>query len=336
MTKKFVRVLLTVSVVLVLSAFATSALAASDNEFMTLNGFPNKPIEVVTHSGVGGGGDLLGRAIIAAAQRFVPQPMVMVNANGATGNNMGAYLAEGKTDGHTIVVVQSSNPTWYLMGQANWNPNEYLVPIAGMQKEPGCFVVPASSKYQTLQEYLEDYKAGKVHIAGTAVGTAGWFFMASVSTSMGVDANYIPYSDGGELTTALIGAHVDGCFTQISEVVDPVRGGLLRILAFATEERLGGEFSEIPTFRESGVDFTNPSWRAFFMRAGTAPEHVQYWAEVLKKAHDEPSFQKWLADSNSISDYMGPEEFKKELAVREEMVIKLIKENAPEVLREGY
>ncbi len=335
MKKTGVRVLLAVSILFAL-LLSIPAWAASDSELMTLNGFPNKPIEIVTHSGVGGGGDMMGRAIIAAAQRFVPQPLVMVNANGATANNMGAYLAEGKTDGHTVVLGQLSNIAWNITGQQTWYLYDYLIPVVNMQEDPSCIVVPASSKYQTMEEYIEAYKAGEVHMAGPAVGGQSWLFTAKLSKLTGAEMNYIPYSDGGEITTALIGGHIDGTYTQLSEVAEPVKGGLLRILAFVTEKRLGGEFSDIPTVTECGIAFTYPSWRGFFLRAGTPPEYVKYWAEVLKKAHDEPSFQKYLADSYSVSAFMGPEEFKEAILKDETTMVNVLKENAPELLRKDY
>ncbi len=329
MTRKFVRVLLTVSVLLVLLVLATSALAAPEN-------FPNKHVEVVTHSDVGGGGDLLSRQIIAAGQPFVPQPMVVVNKVGAGANNLAAYIANGKTDGHTLVVGTTANIAWYLMGTSTMDITEYLTPIANVQLEPSCFVVPASSKYQTMEEFMEAYKAGDVNIAGTAVGSASWLFAAFAANVQGGDMNYIPFTSGGELTTALIGGHVDGCITQFSEVVDPIRGGLLRVLAFASDQREAGEFGNIPTLKEAGYDFSFPAWRGYFGRAGMSPEHVEYWEEVLRKAHAEPSYQKWLADTNSSPVFVGTEDFQKMIQESHTFVVDLLKFAAPELLREGY
>ena len=326
MSKKFMRVLLIVSAMLLVS---TAALNAADV-------FPIKVVEVVTHSGVGGGGDLISRQMIAAGQQFVPQPMVVVNKVGAASNNMAAYLKSGKTDGHTINVSTNNNITWYLLKANNMNLLEYLEPIACMQIEPGCVVVPASSKYKTIEEFIAGYKAGDVNIAGTEVGCGTWLFTALLSGMQGVDLNYVPFSSGGELTTALIGNHVDGSFTQISEIMDAVRGGLLRILAFGMDERVGGEFAEIPTLKEVGVDFVCPTWRGYFARKGTAPEHIRYWADVLKKAHAEPAFQKWLVETHSTLDFMGPEEFRKMIERDETTAVTLLKNYAPELLREGY
>lgn len=49
-----------------------AAPAASGSAAETDGWVPTKQVEIVTHSGVGAGGDLIGRAIIEATQGLVP------------------------------------------------------------------------------------------------------------------------------------------------------------------------------------------------------------------------------------------------------------------------
>ena len=53
-----------------------------------LEGFPSKQVEVVTRSGVGSGGDMIGRQVIEAAKDFVPDPMIMMTKKGAASANV--------------------------------------------------------------------------------------------------------------------------------------------------------------------------------------------------------------------------------------------------------
>ena len=53
-----------------------AAPAASGSAAETEGWVPTKQVEIVTHSGVGAGGDLIGRAIIEATQGLVPQNML--------------------------------------------------------------------------------------------------------------------------------------------------------------------------------------------------------------------------------------------------------------------
>ena len=67
---------------------------------------PTKPIEFVTHTGPGGGGDVFARAIAAAMEkeRLMPVRMQVVNKTGGGGQTAMSYLVEKKGDTHTIAV----------------------------------------------------------------------------------------------------------------------------------------------------------------------------------------------------------------------------------------
>src|SRR5690242_13952672 len=84
-----------------LAALAAAAMPAHSQAFK-----PSKPIEFVTHTGPGGGGDVLARAISAAMdkEKLLPVRMQVVNKTGGGGATAMAYLEEKKGDTHTIAV----------------------------------------------------------------------------------------------------------------------------------------------------------------------------------------------------------------------------------------
>src|SRR6185436_7204020 len=67
---------------------------------------PAKPIEFVTHTGPGGGGDVLARAIATAMEKekLLPVRMQVNNKTGGGGATAMAYLVEKKGEPHTIAV----------------------------------------------------------------------------------------------------------------------------------------------------------------------------------------------------------------------------------------
>ena len=131
---------------------------------------PTKTVEIVTHSGVGAGGDLIGRVIIEATQDLVPVPMVMQNKKGSAGSNVWAYVQKGKNDGHTFIVITPTNFLWYYNAHNGMHPSEDLIPVARFQMEPQVLVVQKDSPYQDIESFLDAYKEGKVTIAGEASG----------------------------------------------------------------------------------------------------------------------------------------------------------------------
>src|SRR3970040_2303598 len=90
----------TISIVVVLSLAAVVSTVAAQ-------GFkPNKPIEFVTHTGPGDGGDVFARGIAAAMEKegLMPVRMQVVNKTGGGGLTAMAYLAEKQGETHTIAV----------------------------------------------------------------------------------------------------------------------------------------------------------------------------------------------------------------------------------------
>src|SRR5678815_4634509 len=78
-------------------------LAASTAAFA--QGFtPTRPIEVVVHTGPGGGSDVLARAValMMEKEKLLPVRMQVVNKPGGNGAVAAAYLAEKKGEQNTI------------------------------------------------------------------------------------------------------------------------------------------------------------------------------------------------------------------------------------------
>src|SRR5437870_13386207 len=65
---------------------------------------PNRPIEVVVHSALGGGPDVFARAIVEMTERekLLSKRLVVVNKTAGAGIEAMAYLEGKKGDDHTI------------------------------------------------------------------------------------------------------------------------------------------------------------------------------------------------------------------------------------------
>src|SRR5215204_2440646 len=65
---------------------------------------PTRPIELVVHTGPGGGSDLLGRSIATMIdkEKLLPVRVQVVNKAGGGGAVAPAYLAEKAGDQHTL------------------------------------------------------------------------------------------------------------------------------------------------------------------------------------------------------------------------------------------
>ena len=160
-------------------AFTLAAIALP----IAAQGFkPSKPIEFVTHTGPGGGGDVLARGIAAAMEKekLLPVRMQVVNKTGGGGLTAMAYLAEKKGETHTIAVFTG---LWYtnpiMMEEARFGMKD-LTPIVRLVIEPAMVVVKSDSPFKTLKDFIDAAKATPGQLKfGTILGSLVSFSPAS-------------------------------------------------------------------------------------------------------------------------------------------------------------
>ncbi len=77
------------------AASAANPASGADTQAETTAWAPTKDVEIVTHSGVGSGGDVIGRAIIESCKGIVDANMFMQNKKGNAGSAILCLLVVG-------------------------------------------------------------------------------------------------------------------------------------------------------------------------------------------------------------------------------------------------
>src|SRR6266852_5714190 len=110
---------------------------------------PTRPIEVVVHTGPGGGSDLLARAVALMVERekLLPVRMQVVNKTGGGGAVAAAYLAEKRGDQNTIGFFTGVWLTSPLTSAEAKVTLRDLTPIARLVLEPALIAVKADAPY---------------------------------------------------------------------------------------------------------------------------------------------------------------------------------------------
>ena len=117
-----------------LLGLAGGAAALSALPLRAQDKFPSRPIEVVTHSGVGGGTDITARMMMVHAPGVFKTEFVVVNRTGGSGAAAMDYLLERK-DGHTIALITQTHLLTILRSKGKFK-YEDLVPLARATEDP--------------------------------------------------------------------------------------------------------------------------------------------------------------------------------------------------------
>ena len=276
---------------------------------------PSKPVDIIVHTGPGGGSDLLARAMVTMIEKekLVPVRINVVNKPGGNGAVAAAAIAERKDDPHTIGLITS---VWIAnaltSAEAKVTVHD-LKPIAQLMLEPAVFAVRADSPYRTLKEFVDAARAkpGTLKQSGGSVTSRDNIIRQTLMHATGAKWQFVSFQGGGERLAALLGGHVDIMVIEPQEAGEQVRAGKLRVLAQLSEKRLPN-YADVPTLREAGFDVkSTPQIRAVVAPPQQAEAASKYWEGVFAKLHGTETWKKYLRDNQLEEAFRPGPELKK-------------------------
>jgi putative tricarboxylic transport membrane protein len=298
---------------------------------------PSKPIEFVTHTGPGGGGDVLARAIAAAMdkEQLLPVRMQIANKTGGSGATAMAYLVEKKGEPHTIAVYTGLWFTNPLMRQEAKVTMRDLTPVVGLVREPAMLVVKADAPYKSLKDFIDAAKKspGQLKQSAGSIGARDWVVRQLLMKNTGANWAYISFPGGGERIAALLGGHANIMLIEPQEAGEHIRAGNMRVLAAVSEKRLA-PFPNVPTVKEAGFDVPNvPQVRGIVAPPGIPADALAYYEELFAKFVKTPSWKKYLEDQLFDDGFQRSTELSKFIDQYSETVRGILKEGGVKVVR---
>jgi len=296
--------------VLLAAVLAFSTTAAFGQSFT-----PTRPIEVVVHTGPGGGSDVLARAmvLIMEKEKLLPVRAQVANKPGGGGVVAAAYLAEKKGETHTIGIftgVWLTNPL--TSNEAKVSLKD-LTPIARLLLEPAVIAVKADAPYKTLGDFVSaaKQKPGELKQSGGSITSRDNVVRQQLQKVSGARWQFISFPGGGERIAALLGGHVNMMVIEPNEAGEHIRAGNMRLLAQVNDKRLAA-YANVPTLKEAGFDVTPvPQVRGVVAPPGIPRENVAYWEGVFKKMSQTESWKKYVADNQFEDAYQNAAELTK-------------------------
>ncbi len=267
--------------------------------------------ECIAPANPGGGWDFTCRQIgkIMHDIGAVASPIQVTNMAGAGGGLAFTHVVtERNTDADLIVAASSATTTRLAQNAYAGMTADQVRFVGAIGADPGVIVVAANSKYQSLNDLIEDVRANPGQVAfagGSAVGGFDHIKPLMILQRSGISdvraIKYIGVDGGADAITQTVGGFTQAMTGDMSEIVGFLKSGDVRALAVLTDERVPG-FESIPTAVEQGVDVVAVNWRGLYVPKGVSDDVFNQWAERLQAVADSAEWKEAMA-ANGLAPF---------------------------------
>jgi putative tricarboxylic transport membrane protein len=276
--------------------------------------FPSKPIEVVTHAGVGGGTDITARMMMVQAPAEFGQELVVVNKTGGSGAAALGYAASRPKDGHTLLLITQTHLLTALQGRGSGVKVEDIVGVARATDDPQILMVGKNSPYKTAKEFLNASKQKGMKYGTTQIASVDHIAVLGFAKQAGLQQpTVVPFRGGGDIVINLVGGNLDAALLNFAEAESQIKAGEVRVLLSLSEER-NPALPDVPTGKENGVPAYYSTVRGFAVLKGTPEDRIKALEDGLIKAMNGKFYQDYLKSSGqSPKSVVGRQEWQKQI-----------------------
>ena len=275
---------------------------------------PTRHVELISASGVGSASDGVLRLVERTLQekKLIDATSTVINKPGGGGNVGWMYTNQQPADGHHLTIIIGNLISNQIIGSS---PLAYtdLTCVAQLFSEYTAVGVRTDSPIKDAKDLMARLKAdsGSLSVAvGTAFGGSGHIALALAAKDAGGEPKRLKavvFPGFSQSVAALYGGHIDLAANPHSSFLGPLREGRIRVLAVTAPQRLPGDFANVPTWKELGVDADIEAFRAIAGPKGLGAPQVAYWEARLRAMAATEEWKQALEKRAWVNRYAGPE-----------------------------
>ena len=269
---------------------------------------PKEPVNLIVAYKPGTGTDGTSRILAKYADRYVGEPVIVVNKEGASGTIGWTELAKSKPDGLTLGIINLPTFCSNILNGLGTYTLDSVVPVANHVIETSVVVVSASSRFNTLQELVDYAKANPKKLTASTNGFKASNHIGAELLADSADFQYTVLPFSGVANQLLAVRHGTADFAVVKPSDFAAFISEIKILAVFGNARVS-KFPEVPTLAELGF---YPEWfgsaRCIVAPKGTPQEAIDFYTEAFRKTMEDPDYRSASSVSLMTTKYMNPEE----------------------------
>lgn len=273
--------------------------------------FPVQQINVITHSGAGGGTDITTRMMMLRARRELGVEMNVVNIQGRDGGAAMDHFLTVPTDGHTILAFTAGHAAAVAKGATKMTL-DHIRPLVRATEDPQILMTRCQD-FKDAASFIEAQRAEAL-----VYGTSGFGNIDDVSAfrfaQMGNLQNPAlkAYEGGAEIVKSMLSQDIDVAVLNLAEAGEQIQAGEICPMVVLADSRIAA-LPDTPTAKELGIDVSLSTVRGFVVHKNTPDDVANQLEAALLRSMQHGVYQNFLnfvgLNSTSIaaSDEWGPQ-----------------------------
>ena len=288
--------------------------------------YPTRPINFIIPFSPGGSSDIAVRLLAKESEKYLGQPIVVMNKAGGGGTVGTAAIASAKPDGYTIGQCPGGAPLFTMpyLEKIPYNPLKDLKFIMEFVDLTFGVIVKADSPFKTFKDLIAYARQnpGKVTYGTNAPNSISNLVLEQVAKKEKVTFTHIPFKSSPEYQTAVLGGHVMFCAGDFNYSM--VEANETRVLAILSEKR-SPDYPETPTLKDLGYDVPCPVFLGLIGPKAMPDDIAKKVEEAFAAALKEPAVIKGIKELRLTILYRNSKEFSEYVASNYEIFGKLLK-----------
>ena len=248
-------------------------------------------------------------------EKYLGQPIAVVNRPGAAGEIGFTELARSKPDGYTIGFLNT--PTIVTIPlerpQARFRLDD-LLPLLNIVDDPGAIWVLPDSPIRNVADLVAEARRrpGQISYGTSGIGSDDHLAMLALERVTGTKFLHVPFAGGAPVRTATVSRQIELAVTNMGEAIGDYRQGLFRPIGQMGTRRWA-VMPDVPTFREQGFDVVEGSMRGLAAPAGLPRPVLERIVAAAQQAVADPEWQALATQLALPLRLLGPDEYRAEL-----------------------
>lgn len=291
--------------------FCAASLLMADCRSAQSNEYPTRPIRLLVGFVPGGGTDITARTIAQKLGERLGQSVITDNRSGAGGAIAREIVRNAAPDGHTLILLTSSQVVNANMVQKDpVDIRDAFAHITLLVWYPYLLVSNPSAPMKTVKEFLAYAKSkpGALNYGTPGIGTTAHLGTELLKHMAGIDMVHVPYKGSGDVVRDLISGQLQISFTSAISAMPHLKSGKLRVVAVSSSKR-SRFLPDVPSVAEGGLPgYDLTGWYSTAAPARTPRNIVMKLNKEIGATLNAAEVQKNFAADSAEAEHTTPEQ----------------------------